>query len=529
MNSVEAFELAILGIAAILALHWLASRLGWPPSIPLLIGGGALAFAPGIPAVELNPELVLVLLLPPLLMDGAWSTSLVQFRRHFCGILALSVGAILFTTLMVAVVAHWMMPALPWAACAALGAIVSPPDAISARTVLRRIQLPRRVSTLLEGESLLNDATGLVLFRFAVVAALDGQFDAGSAVGQFAILVAGGVALGAALGWLWVRTAPKLGEDSVIIVTTALLGWAAYMLGEALHVSGVIATVTAAMVLGWHQHTVFSASVRMKVASFWKTLTFLLEASVFMLIGFTLRGVIEHVGNLMFVLKYMALPALVIVLTLLLARFIWIFGCDALLRLLKMTGVSQTAPLGRSAGIVLGWASMRGVVTLAIALSLPEAMPERDFMLVTAFVVILVTVIVQGSTLGLVTKLAGLRRVETDAPLLTIAAAEHSMALAQLAVAESHEKRSDSRGISPQLLELYRSRASNLAGRISSIDDNPLNIRSQLEIILAAVNAGRGEIIRLHRAHQIDDETLNSLEHDLDLEESRAHAMSLRA
>ncbi|HYQ44829.1 MAG TPA: cation:proton antiporter, partial [Polyangiaceae bacterium] len=175
-SPVEVFELIVGMFLAVLVLHYVASRLSLPPAVALLVGGGALAFTPGLPTIQLNPELVLSIFLPPLLMDGAWFTAHASFRRHLRGILSLAIGAVLFTTGVVAVVTKLLVPALPWAACVALGAIVSPPDAVSARAVLQRVKLPRRLSTFLEGESLLNDATGLVLFRFAVAAVLTGTF-----------------------------------------------------------------------------------------------------------------------------------------------------------------------------------------------------------------------------------------------------------------------------------------------------------------------------------------------------------------
>ena len=182
MHPVEAFELVLALLVGVVALHWLARRLGLPPATALLVGGGALAFVPGLPPVSLDPELALVLFLPPLLLDGAYYTAFGRFRRHLPGILSLAIGAVVFTTLVVGLVVHAFVPGLPWAACFALGAIVSPPDAVSARAVLQRVTLPRRLSALLEGESLLNDATGLVLFRFAVAATLSGVFDTGAAV-----------------------------------------------------------------------------------------------------------------------------------------------------------------------------------------------------------------------------------------------------------------------------------------------------------------------------------------------------------
>jgi monovalent cation/hydrogen antiporter len=522
MHPVETLELVLGMLLAILALHWIAERLHWPPSIALLIGGGALAFIPGIPVVHLDPELVLVLFLPPLLMDGAWYTALARFRRHLAGILSLAVGAVAFTTIVIATVTHWLIPTLPWAACAALGAIVSPPDAVSARAVLQQVRLPSRLSTLLEGESLLNDAAGLVLFRFAVAAAMGGAFDAGAAAGRFVLLALGGIAVGFAIGRLWVALARRIRDELLLIVSSALVSWISYLVGEAVHVSGVIATVTAGLVLGWHQHVVFTAAVRVKGTSFWQVLVFLFEASVFILIGFSLRDVLARAGGLDPVLDHMAWPMLVIITALIVARFAWIFGSDMVIRLLHRAGWGRERPLGTPAAIVMSWTGMRGVVTLAVALTLPETMPGRDFMLLTAFGVILVTVLFQGSTLGLVIRWAGVRRTGEDAPPMDLFAAEAAMTKAQLAAVEERARDAEGTVIHPRLLEQYTRRAYIIDNYDGTSEERAGDIAAHYDVILAAVGAGRTELVRLHRAHAIDDETLHSLERDLDLEELAA-------
>jgi len=522
MHPVETFELVIGMLVAILALHWLAERLGWSPSIALLFGGGALAFIPGLPKIALDPELVLVIFLPPLLMDGAWYTEIARFRRHLAGILSLAVGAVLFTTLVVAVVARWMMPDLPWAACAALGAIVAPPDAISARAVLQNVKLPRRLSALLEGESLLNDAAGLVLFRFAVAATLGEAFDPAVALGRFAILAVGGILVGLALGRLWIAAARYVHDELTLVASLCLVCWLAYITGEALHVSGVISTVTAGLTLGWHQHVVLSAAVRVRGASFWGVLVFLLEASVFILIGFSLRDILERAGGLEAVLQDMAGPLLAIILALTAARFAWLFGSNLLLRLLAMFGAGRDEPLGLPATIVMGWAGMRGVVTLAIALTLPATMPGRDFMLIAAFGVILATVVIQGSTLGAVIRWSGVRPSPADAAPMNVAAAEAEMLKAQLAIVERLAHDEEGKLIHPMLLERYTRRTA-ISVNYSAAEEQPtLDIVAHFDVVIAAVAAGRRELVRLHRAQLIDDETLLNLERDLDLEELAA-------
>ncbi|HYP89439.1 MAG TPA: Na+/H+ antiporter [Polyangiaceae bacterium] len=523
-SPVQVFELIVGMFLAVIVLHYLASRLALPPAVALLVGGGALAFTPGLPTIHLNPNLVLLVFLPPLLMDGAWFTAHASFRKHLRGILSLAIGAVLFTTGVVAVVTKLLVPALPWAACVALGAIVSPPDAVSARAVLQRVKLPRRLSTFLEGESLLNDATGLVLFRFAVAAVLTGAFSIPAAAGSFAVLVAGGVAVGGVIGGAWVRLVRRLGDDSLVICASILVCWVAYMAGELLHVSGVIATVTAGLICGWYQHVVFSATTRIRGIATWQVLVFLLEAAVFMLIGSSLRDVLERVGGAGVVVQTMGLTVLAIVLAVTLARFVWVFGTDLVLRTLRLAGVSRAQPLGPGAATVMSWAGMRGVVTLAVALTLPDAMPGRDLMLVTAFAVILVTVLLQGMTLGAVIRWARLREDDSAQPPLEIFAAEAAVLKARLEAVEHLAYDANGQLIHPQLLDFHRRRANAAANFQGTAEKREQAIAAHFDVIIASIAAGRIELVRLHRAHEINDEILHNLEHDLDLEELGAIA-----
>lgn len=524
MHPAALFELVIAMFIAVLGLHYLARRLALPPSVTLLIGGGALAFLPGLPTIEIDPELVLVLFLPPLLMDGAWFTALAPFRRNMAGILSLAVGAVFFSAAVVAVVAKLLLPDLPLAACVALGAILSPPDAVSARAVLQSVTLPRRLTTLLEGESLLNDAAGLVLFRFAVAAVLTGSFSLAAATTSFVLLVVGGVVVGGAIGMLWVLLLRRLGDEHLMIAATVLVCWSSYIAGELLHVSGVIATVAAGLTCGWYQHVVFGASVRIRALAFWQVLVFLLEAAVFMLIGFSLRGVLERVGGFAVVVDTMALPVLTIVAAVVVARFAWVYGVDAVLIVLKRLGWRRACPLGPRAAMVMSWAGMRGVVTLAVALSLPEAVPGRDLMLVTAFAVIFVTVIAQGISLGVVIRLARPPEDDRSLPPLDLHAAETAMFKAQLTAVEERAYGEDGTLIHPQLLRRYQTRATAADRFEGTVEEQTLAIASHFDVIIAGVDAGRAELVRLHRTGRIDDETLHDLERDLDLEELAAVA-----
>ncbi|MGB3812607.1 MAG: Na+/H+ antiporter [Shinella sp.] len=524
MEPTHLFELVIGMFVAIIVLHYAAHRLGLPPSVALLAGGAALAFAPGLPTIEVDPELVLVIFLPPLLMDGAWYIALGRLRRHMIGIASLAIGAVFFTCAVVAVVTHLLFPALPWAACAALGAIVSPPDAVSARAVLQRVRLPRRLQILLEGESLLNDASGLVLFRFAIAAGVTGAFSASEAMGSFFLLAIGGALVGIAVGTTWVLLARRLGDEYLIIAATILISWASYLLGEFLHVSGVIATVTTGLIAGWYQHTVFTAATRMRGTSFWTVLVFLMEAAVFILIGLSLRGVVERGGSLDVMAVTMGGPILAILLALTAARFAWVFGSDYLIRIGNALGIKRYTPVGARGALVLSWAGVRGVVTLALALSVPEGFPGRDFILVTSFAVILGTVLIQGTTLGKVIAWAQLSEPPSEKPRFSMSQAEAAMAQAQFVTVKARAYDENGQLIHPQLLDKYRRRAVTSVDYAERTEHYTPMLHAHFDVILEAVVTGRSELLRLHRAGEIDDETLHELERDLDLEELSALA-----
>lgn len=522
MHPLALFELTIVMLLAIIVLHYAANRLRLPPAVALLAGGVLFAFLPGLPVISLDPELVLVIFLPPLLMDGAWFIALGHLRRHMIGIMALAVGAVVFTTAVVAAVAHWLVPSLPWAACAALGAIVSPPDAVSARAVLQRVRLPRRLSILLEGESLFNDASGLVLFRFAIAAGVTGAFSMVEALESFLLLAVGGGLVGIAVGTTWVLTVRRLDDKYLMIAASLLAPWASYLLAETVHVSGVIATVTTGLICGWYQHIIWSATVRMNGESFWAVMIFLMEAFVFLLIGSSLRGVIDRVGGFGVVIDEMAVPVLAILLALTFARFVWVFGADLVVRLVRLSGVKRYTPIGPRAATVLGWAGMRGVVTLAVALSVPERFPGRDFILVAAFAVIIGTVLIQGTTLGAVIRLVKLVEPEDDRPRLTMSEAEAAMAQVQARIVEDHAYDEAGTLIHPRLLDRYQRRTVLSVDYARQEEQYSDVLHAHFDLVLKAVAAGRAELLRLHRIGDIDEETLKELERDLDLEELSA-------
>ena len=520
---VAQFELILLLLAVIVGLELLARRLRMPPAAALILGGIVLALIPNMPDIELDPDLALVLFLPPLLMSSAYFTSWRDFRADLRIILQLAVGAVAFTTAAVGVVAHWAMPSLPWAACFALGAIVSPPDAVAAKAVLTEVPLPRRMVVLLEGESLVNDATGLVLFRFAVAAGLTGLFDAGQAALSFGVLAAGGVAVGVAFGWVATTLIVRLREPRLEIIGSLLAAWASYIGGEAIHVSGVLSTVACGLVVGWRQHATLSAATRTQARAVWSVVEFVLESLVFILIGLSLRGVLTRLNGASEPVLALLPAASAIVLATVLSRYVWMFPATYLPRLLLpwLRRRDPSPPL--TVPFVMSWAGMRGVVSLAAALSLPDQFPGRDFILATTFLVILVTVLVQGATLAPMVRafrLGELRQQQSST--LPEAEARARMARAELAAVERHSLGDDGTHRHPRLVEQYGYRARAAARFSETAGALAGEKRAHFAAVLAAVAAGREEVLRLHRAGEIHDSVLHALEGELDLEEIEA-------
>ncbi len=522
MTPTALFELVLILLAAVVVLELLARRLHLPPAAAFVLGGGALALVPGTPDLALDPDLVLVLFLPPLLVSSAYFTSWRDFRANLRIILQLAVGAVVFTTLVVGVAAHLVMPGLPWAACFALGAIVSPPDAVAAKAVLAGVRLPRRVVVLLEGESLVNDATGIVLFRMAVAAAMTGAFSLADAAGSFALLSVGGILAGLACGGAVSLVMARLRDPNPAIVFSLLGAWASYIGAEALHVSGVLSAVACGLVVGWRQHATITAQARTELSAVWNAVVYVMEALVFILIGLSLRGVLDRLGTLPGGVGGVVGPGAAVLAAVVLSRFAWIIPATYLARLVPAVRRRDPVP-PLAVPVIMSWAGMRGVVSLAVALGLPEGFPGRDFILVTTFAVILLTVLVQGATLGPLIRLLRVEGFALHGPeTLTEAAARARVAAAQLAAVEAKAAGPDGAARHPRLLEQYAYRA-RAAKRFSESEGalNP-DRTEHFSMVVAALDAGRAEVLRLHREGCIHDEVLHALEQELDLEELSA-------
>ncbi|GBQ67974.1 Na+/H+ antiporter [Ameyamaea chiangmaiensis NBRC 103196] len=525
MTDLARFELFLVIFAVILFLALLARCMRLPPSVAFIGGGLALAMVPGVPVFTIDPDLVLVVFLPPLLMAGAYFTVWPSFRANLSGILQLAVGAVLFCTLVVGVAVHWLVPSLPWAVCFALGAILAPPDAVAAKSVLERVHLPERLSTLIEGESLLNDASSLVVYRVAIAAFLTGSFSILHAVMSFAVLSAGGVALGLAMGWAMLTVLRRVSDSMVVICLTLLGPWVAYVVGERVGVSGVMATVTMGLLFGWYQHDVFSAATRLRGEAFWSTITFLLEAMIFVIIGLALRAILHGGESLFASTGQLALCVAFVVITAILARFAWVYGAVVLSGTTRRLAGRPTAPRAWAEATVTGWCGMRGVVSLAVALSTPEDMPGRSFVLLCTFALILTTVVGQGTTLGLVIRALKLSAGGAGGrALLSEDEARLCVATAQRRAIEARATAPDGRVVHPRLLEQYRHRETAEQRYLRERDTVQQDHNDHFETVLAIIAAGRSEILSLHRGGRIHDEVLRALEYQLDLQELTALA-----
>lgn len=514
------FELLLALLAACVALAVLADRLNLPIAVTLVLGGIGLAFVPGLPTLVLDPELVLALFLPPLLQLSAYRTDWPSFRSQLRPILLLAIGAVFFTAGLVAITAKLFLPSLPWWAAITLGAIVAPPDAVAAASVLSRFKLPKRIVTVLEGESLINDASSLVLYKFAVAAVGVGTVSYGEGA-----LLFFGVALGGALvGWLigraamWVFT--HLENTLLDLMITILAGFAAYLAAETVHASGVLAAVACGLVLGREQHAEFTARTRIELVVVWSFLEFALTSLIFILIGLQLRGITARLseGNL----QQLAILATAMSATLIAGRFVWVFGSAWLPRAISPSLRERDPMPPWSYPIIISWTGMRGVVSLAAALALPEAFPGRDIILFLAFCSIFVTLVIQGTTLGWVVRRLGVTEEERPLPEPETAEARAEIAAAALEAIQQHingPMATEHTEAAIELVQEYEVRAERASIEGQDLETKSGQLEAQQRLRLVAIAAARERLA--DRAEMMDMEAHRALGDELDLEEQQ--------
>ena len=526
--------LVILSLGVAVAfLSVAARRLSVPPSILMLLAGVALAFVPGLPPVTLEPDLVLLLLLPPLLYYSGVSMSWRSFRSNLRPILLLAVGCVLFTAAGVAAVAHYAL-GLSWPVGFVLGAIISPPDAVAPIALLRRIRLPRRLGAVLEGESLVNDATALVAFSFALGAVATGTFSASAAGVKFAIIVAGELGYGIAAAWITLRLRHFAHDPRAEVLLALATPFIAFWPPHAVGGSGVIACVAAGLYVSWNGRKLIRPATRLQGYFIWDLVTWGVEALVFLLMGLQARAIAGHLSGAGWI--EFLLAGILITLTTIIVRFVWVYSGTYLPRLIPAVRRREPAPDWRLPFMV-GFTGLRGVVSLAAALSIPhfldgQPFPDRDLVLFVTFFVIMATLVGLGLVLSPLARSIGLdqagrgeavraKRDERAARLKGIravlkelerAAAEGAPAKAVVALRRYHTDR----------LSLLNATADE------TTREEPTTDAARLQLRLIA--AERAAIARLYEENRITDEARRRIERELDLEEARSrHAQASAA
>jgi CPA1 family monovalent cation:H+ antiporter len=516
-------QTGILLLAVVLALTTLARRLLIPYPVLLVLGGLAIAMVPGLPPVQLHPDLVFVVFLPPILWSAAYFTSLREFRQNLRPISLLAVGLVLATTGAVAAVARAIVPGLPWPAALALGAIVSPPDAVAATAIARRLTIPRRVVTVLEGESLVNDASALVLYRAAVAVMIGGSFVPWEGLLDFVLSAVTGVAIGLAVG-LAARHAVRLTDESFSAIAATLLApYVAWVAAERLHVSAVLACVTGGLYVRQHFSAIVAPTTRIQARAVWDLLVFVLNGVVFILIGLQLATLRQSIpGPAMATLLW---QGAVLSVAAVVVRLVWVPVAAYLPRALSPSLRARDPMPPWSAIFLIGWTGMRGIVSLAAALALPlttaagTPLPFRDEIIVLTFVVILVTLVLQGLSLGpLIRRLDfgeddALEREET-------LAREHASRAALDRVDQLAREGWPRRDHVDRMRAHYTQRVR----RFSDLGDQECSAEmaaAQRRLRHETLSAERRALIRLRDDETISDEVLHRLEYELDVEAIR--------
>ncbi|SCF30022.1 Na+/H+ antiporter [Micromonospora mirobrigensis] len=499
----------------------LARRLGLLAPILLVVLGLALSYLPGFPQVRLEPDLVLVGILPPLLWVAALETSVPAFKLNLRPILLLAVGLVIFTAFVVGTVVHLFLPALPYSICLALGAVVAPPDAVAATAVARKVGLPRRIVTILEGESLVNDATALVLLRVAIAAATAGSGGVGVGYVAREVLVAtgGGIVVGllgvVVFGWLHKKIDEPVLDNALSLIVPFIVVFAA----EEIHASGVVAVVVTGLGIGHKLPLLLSAASRLQTTAFWRLARFLLEGVVFLLVGLQLREVVRELDE---PLGFLAGITAAVLAAVFLSRFVWLFPATYLARLVPGVRRRDPAPPVQ-VPIVLGWAGMRGVVTLAAALALPLTLAgdrpyQRALFIWLAFAVIVATLVAQGATLPAVARRLKLPQDDPVQDALSAAAVQQQAGRAARerldALAEGAP-----RSVVERLEGLVQSRTNLAWERLGGTErETPSQAYGRLRQEM--IDAER-EVFRAARdSGKIPEEVLVRAYRDLDLEES---------
>jgi monovalent cation/hydrogen antiporter len=531
---IATIQILVLLLIVNAAVAVIAARLKIPPAILLVITGVVLALVPGLPAVELEPKFVLLLVLPPLIYASAVAMSWREFRFNLRPITLLAIGCVIFTTIAVAAAGHWLL-GLSWPVGFVLGAIVSPPDAVAPLSIARRMQLPRRILVILEGEGLANDATALILYRFAVAAVSVGIFSVGQAAATFSAILIGEVFWGIGVGWLMLRLRRWVRDPRIEIMLSVLTPFIAFWPPEQLGGSGVLATVTAGLYISWNGLRLISAATRLQGVFFWDFFVYLIEGMVFLITGLQARRLMGGIDD--YSTHDLILSAIIVTAVVILTRFVWMYPATYLPRwLIPAIARKDPAPPWQWP-FVLAFTGVRGIVSLAAALAIPfttesgQAFPQRDLILFLTFFVILVTLVGQGLLLPLVIRILGLANAGRRERHSDRAEEFKARRRAIEAAVERLDQLATERNLPDEIVAPIRAYHRERATRVTHRSDNDdghkklMELRDDIEIEL--ICAERKVINDLYRSGKLKDEARRRVERELDLRE--AHLASVRA
>jgi Na+/H+ antiporter len=530
---IPTIQILVALLAVIAAVAIVAARLKVPPAILLVLAGVLLALIPGLPAVRLAPEVVLLLILPPIIYSSSVAMSWREFQFNLRPIALLAVGCVVFTATAVAAAAHWLL-GLSWQLGFVLGAIVSPPDAVAPLSIARRMQLPRRIGVILEGEGLANDATALILYRFAVAAVGGGVFSLAHAASTFAAILSGEIFWGIAVGWLMLRLRRWVGEPRIEILLSVLTPFLAYWPPEQLGGSGVLATVTTGLYMSWNGLRLISAPTRLQGIFFWDFLIYVIEGLVFLLTGLQARTLIAGIKS--YSVTELVTSAAVVSIVVILTRFVWIFPATYLPRWLIPSVARRDPAPPWQWPFVLAFTGVRGIVSLAAALAIPlttangAPFPGRDLVLILSFVVVLVTLVGQGLTLPWIVRALGLANAgRRERVAERVEEFQTRRQAIQAAIERLDALLADSeipKDIIERLRVRLRVRLEQVRRRSEEDDERQREVVLGDDIELRLIEAERDVINERYRCGELKDEARRRIERELDLRE--AHLASVR-
>jgi monovalent cation/hydrogen antiporter len=521
-------EMVVLTVLfSVLALIVVSDRLNLPYPIMLVLGGLGLGFVPGLPDFQLQPDVVFLIVLPPLLYSAAFFSSLREMKANLRPITLLSVGLVLATTALVAVVAHAVIPGMTWPAAFVLGAVVSPTDPVAATAIAERLSIPRRIVTILEGESLINDATALVAYKVAIAAVVTGGFSLAEASGRFVLNVAAGLAIGLAISWIVAQVRQRIENPPVEMAISVATAYFAYLPAQAAGVSGVVAAVTSGIFLGWRSPKLISPTTRLQVYGVWEVLVFFLNAFLFVMIGLQLPSIVDALSGMS--TGQLAGWTAAVVGAVIVTRIVWVPIFTYLPRLMFRSIRERDPYPPWQAPAVVAWTGMRGAVSLAAALALPletdagTPFPMRSLIVFLTFAVILSTLLLQGLTLPALIRRIGLSADDSTREEAKARAKAAKAAITRLDELALEEWTLDDTVERMRALYEYRTRRfrSMFDGAYEDGTDYEARSVQYQRVRREALEAERTALLAMRSAGTINEATMHRIERDLDLEDSR--------